>query len=240
MGGSGNKLTTIEDIEVEFAMMTNEIKQALISNKIDVESLIEQLCTISAVRNTNVPLLDENVFTKIKSIDEFWKKLRNFWTVYDYDLLRFIIKITKCGEAQAILEGFLSRIDPAAIEDADLVLHCRVDHREGSLDPVLRIKVNAEKCTLSIKENVKKIITKKFNLEEYALCFKGIKEGCVELIYYVSEAVKSYLLQYKITKSILAEFSTYKIIGLHIDDVDIMDDRRFFQAEVGCSIINIM
>ena len=45
--------------------MTDKIKQALISNKIDVVSLIEQLCSISAVKS---PLFDAE---KIRSIDDF-------------------------------------------------------------------------------------------------------------------------------------------------------------------------
>ena len=36
-----NRFTTIEEIEVEFAIMTNKFKQALIDNNIDVVSLIE-------------------------------------------------------------------------------------------------------------------------------------------------------------------------------------------------------
>ena len=54
-------------------MMTNSIKQALISNNVDVVSLIEQVCVISTVKNKKVPLFDEDVFEKIKSIDDFWK-----------------------------------------------------------------------------------------------------------------------------------------------------------------------
>ena len=209
-------------MEVEFAIMTNKIKRALINNKVDVDSLIEQLCAISAVSNKNVPLFDEDVFVRIRSIDEFWKSLRTFWNIYDYDLLRYIIEITDCEEARKILEEFLSRIDPLALKDVDLVLHCRVDQRDGSLKPGLRIKVNAEECTYDIQEKVKKIVSKKFNLEEYALHFKGIKDGCIELLYHISKSVKLYLLQYKIKEGALTEFSTYKIISLHVDNVDIL------------------
>ena len=86
--------------------MTDKIKQALINSKIDVDSLIEQLRSISGVRNRNVPLFDEEVFTKIKSVEELWKTLSIFWSIYDYDLLRFIVKITKCEDAQRVLEFF--------------------------------------------------------------------------------------------------------------------------------------
>ena len=50
---------------MEFAVITNRIKQALIDNKVDVDSLIEQLRTMSAVSNRKVPLFDEDAFVRI-------------------------------------------------------------------------------------------------------------------------------------------------------------------------------
>ena len=74
-------LTSIIDIEKEFAKMTTEIKNALINTNVDVAELITQLCAITVVRNKKVPLFDEDVFTKIQSIDDLWKKLRSYMTM---------------------------------------------------------------------------------------------------------------------------------------------------------------
>ena len=198
--------------------MTNRIKEALISSNINVVSLVEQLCTISAVSSKNVPLFDEDIFEKVTSIDEFWRRLRMFWSIFDYDLLRYVIKISECREAQEIFEEFLSRIDPSTIEDVDLVLHCRVEHWEGLLKPVLRIKINAEKCTLDVVRNAKKIVSQNYNLQNYSLRFKGIKEGCIELLYYISKAMIMYFLQFKITSNTLIELSNCKISSLNINN----------------------
>lgn len=218
------KLTNIRDIDVQFGMMTNTIKQALISNNVDVASLIEQLCAISAVKNKNVPLFDKDVFEKIKSVDDFWRELRYFWNIFDYEFLQIVIKISRCREAQMILDDFLSRIDPSAIEDADLVLYCKVEHREGSLRPELRIKVKAEKCTPNIKSMAKEIVSKTYDLEKYVLRFQGIKEGCIELLYYISKPLKLYLLQFEISrKIILGEFLAHKIISLQVDEFELIN-----------------
>ena len=212
------KLTSIQDIEIEFALMTSEIKEALIKNKVDVVSLIERMCAISAVRNKKVPLFDEDVFEKIKSIDDLWKELRGFWTIFDYDLLKYIVETSQCKEAKDIFEEFLSRIDPSAIEDVDLVLHCREERPEGSLKPVLRIKVNTEKCTPNVKKAVEEIVSKKYELDKYALHFQGIKKGCIELLYYISRQLKLYLLHFEITGSDMEKFVAYDIVSLHVDD----------------------
>ena len=143
-------MTNIKTIEIKFARITNSIEQALIIQNVDVALLIKQLCTISTVKNKNVLLYDDDVFEKIKSIDALWRKLRCFWNIFDYELLEYIIELSDCREAQKIYEEFLSRTGPAAIEDVDLVLYCAEENREGSLKPVLRIKVNAEECTKNI------------------------------------------------------------------------------------------
>ena len=212
------KLGTIQDIEVQFAKMTNEIKEALISNEVDVVSLIVQLCATSAVRNKNVPLLDKDVFSKIKSIDDFWKELRGFWTIFDYDLLILIIEISQCGEAQDIFNEFLSRIDPSTIKDTDLVLHCTEERWKGSLKPVLRIKVNAEECTPDVKEDVKEVVSKVYKLKKYALHLVYIKRGCIEFFFYISKPLKLHLITSEITASNVKEFRDHNFMNLHIDE----------------------
>ena len=212
--------------------MTNRIKQALLSNNVDVASLIEQLCAISAVRNRNVPLFDEDVFKEITSIDELWRRLRLSWSVSVYELLRHVVEISGCREAQEISEEFLSRIDPTENEDVDLVFHCRAEEQAESLMPVLRIKVNTEKYTLSIKQSVEEILSKSYNLNKYAVCFQGIKEErCAELLYYISKPLKLYLLQFKLSEGNLVEFLAHKIISLHIDE---------FELTIPSTIVEIM
>ena len=199
--------------------MTNRIKQALISNKVDVVSLIEQLCAISAVKDKHVPLFDKDVFEKITSIDKFWENIKNFLehflTMRCYSVLLRYLSAEKLSRS---LKNFLSRIDPSAIEDVDLVLDYRVEHQEGSPKPVLRIKVNAEKCTFDIIKMVKRKVSKSFKLQEHTLRFRAIKKGCIELCFYISKPLKSYLLQFDISKNILADFLAHKILSLQIDD----------------------
>ena len=217
--GENVKLTNFEDIDMEFAKMTKRIKEALISDEISVVSLMEQLCATSAVSNKKVPLFNEDdMFEKVNSIDEFWKRLSKFWSIIDYDLLRYVIKLSDCKKAQEIFEEFLARIDPSAIEDVDLVLHCKEEDWEGSPKPVLRIKVNAENCSLGIQQKVKQVVSEIYNVQKYSLHYKGIKKGCVELFYNISKAMMRYFLQFKISSDMWTKLSNCKISGLYIND----------------------
>jgi len=192
--------------------MTTKIKETLHKNNVSVSVLIEQLCAISAVSNKKVPIFDEDMSENIKSFDELWRKLRKFWSIFDYDLLISVVDLTECSDAQKILDNFLAKIDLSVLENVvGLVLDCEETW------PLLRIKVNAEKCTLAIQHQVKDIVSKKYDLQKYTLHFTGIKEGCILFIYHISKAVKSYLLQFEITGSIMAEFAAHNIISLQID-----------------------
>ena len=64
-GFANEKLTKIKEIKTQFAKMIDRIKLTLISNKVDVVSLIKQPCSTSAVKSKEVPLFDAGVFEKV-------------------------------------------------------------------------------------------------------------------------------------------------------------------------------
>jgi len=215
-------ITTLDDLEFEFAIATKKIKEALINSPdiIDVSSLVEQLQTFSAVRNKQVPLLDEDVFEKVTTIEKLWQKLNRFWSVFNYDMLIILLRVVNCKRANKIFEEFLARINVSAMEDMDLVLHCEVI-KSQKLKPWLRIKVNSEKCTDFIKRKVEEAVSIKFNLKEHCLLCRGIKTGCIELVYEISNAVMEYFLQCTFTGYDLAEFAACDIISLHLNDKEL-------------------
>lgn len=209
-----DKLTSLRAIEVAFAKMTTRIKKALLENKVSVSGLIELLCAASAVSSKKVPIFDDNEFENIKSIDDLWRKLMKFWSIFDYDLLISVVEFTECLEAQKILDSFLARIDIPALENVDgLVLSCEETW------PLLRIKVNAEKCTLEVQNKVKDIVCKTYDLKRYTLHFTGIKEGCILFVYHISQAVVKYLLEFEVSGYFMAELAAFNIISLQINDM---------------------
>ena len=189
--------------------MTIRIKEALISDDISVVSLMEQLCATSVVRNKKYLYLMKMYLKKVKSIDEFWKRLSKFWSIIDYDLLRYVIELSECKKAQEIFEEFLSRTDPSATEDVDLVLHCKVEDWEGSPKPVLRIKINAENCSFSVSQKAKEVVSEKYNVKNIRFILNASKRVVLS---YISKAVMMYFLQFNISSDMLAEFSNFKLL----------------------------
>ena len=118
----------------------------------------------------------------------------------------------------------MSRVDLSVIKDIDLVAHYEIFKRKGLMKPLLRIKVKVDKIdniTDSIKREVKEAMSLKFRLEKYSLWFKGIKEGCIELVYEISNAMMSYFLHYKFDGYNLTDLAACKIISLHINEMEL-------------------
>ena len=219
-GGSYSNIirtSSFGELEVEFVKMTDKIKNALIKKNIDVGSLIEQLSAMSTVRDKKVPLFDENVFETVKTVEDLWRRLRNYWSIRDYDILIFVLKIVECEEANDIYKEFLSRIDSSILKDIEFVLSCKEYKGEG-LKEHLEVKLGVESLTVKIKKQAEEAISKVYNLEKYALTFKSIKEGCIELTYGISKALKSYLLQFQVTEDDFIYFSACNIVHLQICD----------------------
>lgn len=165
-----------------------------------------------------VPLCNEDVFDKVKSIDDLWKWLNGCWTIFDYELLDYIVKLSNCKEAQDIFDNFFSQVDLSALKNVDLLTYYKEDQSEGSLMPMFRVKVEAKECTLNAYEAVKYVLATVFDLVKYALQLAKIKKGCIELSFYISEPLKLYLLQIVFTPSDLLTFNIHNIVSLCIDD----------------------
>ena len=217
------------------------MKLALTKNNVNISVLIEKLCTISAVTHKKIQVFDEEIFKKLKSLNDLWKNLNTLWSIFNYELLCYIVKISECKEAQDILENFLIKLDPSAIKGADLVLHYKEKSWEESLMPILRIEIKSEKCTIEIQKTTEKILSKIYGLSKFALHLQYAKKSC-QLIYFISKPLKLYLLQFEITGSIMAEFLANCINSIHIDNFELKIPSKSIDLMVSsvCSYILII
>ena len=83
------------------------------------------------------------------------------------------------------------------------------------------IKYIGDQCTMEIQTTIQSIIHEHFCLQKGTVMsvFKGIGTGCITFIYQISNAVKVYLLQYKLEDEDLAAFAAYSVTCLIIDGV---------------------
>ena len=212
-----NTSTFFEELEIEFARMTDSIKQALLKLDLNVVSLIEQLRPMTGVKEKKVPIFQDDIFEKVTSIELLWQKLSNFWSLLDYDLLMYLVRLINREEITKILDDFISKIDLSKLQDKDIVLQCTLIEQE-CMKPKLRVKVNTEECDEHATKRIKETLCKQFDLEMYSLYLRGIKQGCFELVYHVPKHVMMYLLEFKVTGHIMTELAAQNIICLQCDD----------------------
>ena len=103
-------------------------------------------CTESLF-NKNIPLFDEDVFENVTTVERLWQKFSRFWSIFDYDVLRILLKIIKYKKANELFKGFLSKFDSSSMNDMELVLRYEEFRRPGTIKPLLRIKVKVENYT---------------------------------------------------------------------------------------------
>ena len=202
--------------------MTEKIKNVLRITK-DVTEFMEELQTMYAVDHEKIPLFEEDIFSKVETFDSLWEKLSSHWSIYDYDLLMQVVKISKCKEAKLIFHDFVSKID-AFIEGVDLVLVSALHEKENkgkNTKSLLRIKVNAKRCNCYVKNKIKKLLSKHYKLKKYSLHFKEITKGCIEVNFKASEKSLSYIQEHDIHGRDVPEFLNLKIKSIRIKDKEI-------------------
>ena len=211
--------------------MVADVQEALENNKVNVNKLLIKLKSSSAVRERKIPLFDEHTFEKITSIEKLFETLSGYWHLFDYDVLLYLVKTAGCEEAKTIYDNFLASFDSSMImmSNYQLILQYDEFNKENIVPGTcrLRIKVARDECTIEIEKKVKEVISKCFNLEKYALICKGLKQGCIELMYQISHSVKSYMLQYKLNSDAVLQLKIHKITAIKFDCMELSIPKDF-------------
>lgn len=215
-------LNDLQEMEIEFAKTTNKIKEELSKEKVNIKSLVQNLQTFSVTKQKHIPLVEEN--KKIASIDDLWDLLTPFWHIYDYDILHYVVGVANCGRAKKIYESFQSKIDPTVLEEEDLMLHFKKYDREGQ-KPCLRIKVKAKECTLNVKSEIKKVVSKTFDIAEHSLIFRSIQKGCIELSFITpNPSVIQYFEEYEVTGQDIVNLAAHNIQCFLVNEKELRVD----------------
>ena len=203
--------------------MVTKIKNIIESKQLKVEDLIEKLCSAD---NHNTVFSTDVAFSKITTINQLFIHINQYCNIYDYDLLQtFLESLDECDEATKLLDDFTEELHHSILKELDLM-----SESNGQLKPkvpvngmyTLKVKYTGDqKCTLSTKNMVQRIIYESLKLHKPSVIFIGLEEGCIAFVYQISAAVKSYILQHKITPNGLALLASCDIKCLIVDGTEI-------------------
>jgi len=226
----------------KYVKVVNKIKRIIESKRLDVEDLIEKLCSADrhAVFST------DDAFSKITTINQLFFHINKYCNIYEYELLQiFLESIDECDEAVKLLEDFTEELHQSILKELDLM-----SESQDELKPkipmngtfTLKIKYTGDQtCTLSTKNMVQRIIYESLELQKPSIIFIGLEEGCINFVYQISAAAKSYILQHKITPDGFKLLALHDIKCLNVDGTEItVPDSLKFITQVSmmqaCSI----
>jgi len=122
------------------------------------------------------------------------------------------------------LEGFTEELKHSILNELDLLQVFQ--HQSKPIQLVsgmheLVIKYTGNKCTLPMTSMIKRVIYECFKLKPASVILRGIEEGCIALVYQISEVTKSYLLHYKLGDQEFTLLATHMIKCVIVDGTEL-------------------
>ena len=192
--------------------------------KIDIKELITILSFDDADK-TSVFSTD-SAFTKIKTEIELFHHVSQYCKgIYDYQVLDVLVQASDCPEAIKELTDFTESLHNSILTEIDLMSeHGELLHPDDFMPGTYKfiIEYVGGKCKLGTKEMVQSIVEQSVHLKKGAFIFKGFDAGSILFIYQISEAVKTYLLEYKFSKEDAAFLDGNKITNLIVNGLSII------------------
>ena len=208
----------------KYVKVVNKIKHMIKSKPFEVKELIEKL-HLTDTNNVTIFSTDE-AFSKIATIDQLFFNIGKYCNIYDYEILEsFLESLEEGDEAIKLLDDFTDELEDSILKELDLM-----SESKGQLKPkklmkrkyTLKVKYHGgQTCTLSEKKMVQRIVNESLGLKKASIVFIGLEEGCIALVYQISAAVKSYILNYKITPEGHALLALHDIECLIVDGTEI-------------------
>ena len=193
-------------------------------NDVDIEKLITILSFDDADKNS--VFSTDSAFTTIRTKVQLFHHVSQYCKgIYDYQVLDVLVQASGCPEAIKELNDFTELLQNSILAEIDLISeHGELLHPDDFMSGTYKfiIEYVGGKCKLGTKEMVQSIVEQSVCLRKGVLIFKGFDVGSILFIYQISEAVKSYLLQYKFTEQDFAHLEGNNIISLIVDGVTIM------------------
>ena len=215
--------TVINELREKYCEVVGKLMQIFEEKKINIEKLITVLC-FDDVDNKKVFSTDAT-FSKIRTETQLFHQVGRYCnSIYDFHVLRVLIKASRCPEAIKELNDFIESLNNSILKEIDLMSdHGELLHPDDFMPGTYKfiIEYVGHKCTVETKEMVQGIVEQSVRLDKGVLIFKGLDAGSILFIFQISEAVKHYLLNYKFSDEEVMFLEGNKITSLMVDGVRI-------------------
>ena len=131
-------------------------------------------------------------------------------------MIEFLTSI-ECNEAIKLLDSFTKELHHSVLVELDLLSEAGEPQNPITKNHKLVVKYTGDKCLVETERLIRNAICESFDLKPWSLTLDCVQEGCIALVYRISPAVKSHLLQYKTNASHVALLKNFHIKNVIID-----------------------
>ena len=219
-----------ENLRVQFGCLLTDLKKAIV----DFMQSTECTYTVSDLRirfrgatssdiNGHLSVVFTNeTLQKAQYIKDMFEFLSEKCSLYDYKLLRLFVGTSKCKEADKLMMDFNKKVKESLLQKLNLLsVYDNLVTRDLPFDENRKLTVKCENKDLHITIEDENLIRRKlcewFRLPSLSVILVDITQGCIALIYEISQKVKEHLLKCSVTCQVI-KVQKFVITRLIIDD----------------------
>lgn len=178
----------------------------------------ELLFHLNVIDTNNSTIFSTDAARTITRIDELFTQIGRYCNLFNYDLLVSLLNAIECKEAIEILDKFTEELQHSVLMELNLLSETGEPQNTISGTHRLIIKYTGDNCTGQTERLIRNVICECFHLNTWCITFDCVQNGCFAFAYQTSSAVKSHLLNYKITADEYALLKKSDIECILIDD----------------------
>ena len=218
----------VTKLRMTYSTVVKRLMHIFKEKKVDIEELITIL-SFDDVDNKSVFSTDA-AFSMIRTENQLFHHVSKYCkSIYDYRILSILVQASECPEAIRELANFTKLLHNSILTEIDLMSeHGELLHPDDFMPGTYKfiIEYVGGKCTIETKEMVQGIVEQSVRLRKGTLIFKGVDVGSILFIYQISEAVKTFLLQYNFTEQDVRFLEGNNITSLIVDGDTIMSSSQ--------------
>ena len=214
----------IMKLRMTYSKVVRKLIHIFKEKRVDIEELITVLRFDDVEKNS--VFSTDDVFNTIRTEMQLFQCVAQYCKgIYDYEVLNVLVQASGCPEAIKELTDFTESLQNSILTEIDLMSeHGEILHPDDFMPGTYKfiIEYVGGKCKIETKEMVQGIVEQSVRLQKGVLIFKGVVRGSILFVYQISEAVKNYLIQYKLTEEDVKFLEGNNITSLIVDGVRIM------------------
>ena len=212
----------LEAMKTQYFNFISDLTTLFQKNQIDVRSILSMLYSHD---NNNLSMfLNDGMIESWHgmpvsvAINVMFSEIRR-WKFCDYGVIEQIVKISKCKEAEKMLQDYTYEINGVLMKDITkyqpVIGEMCISERNIR---VLKIKCKEDNISVGQWNAIKQALCRCFGFPEGTLKFDSTISGCLTIICKFLLQAKNHLMQLKITKRQLKPLTSMRITCLTIDD----------------------